>query len=99
MGQRDAAGGQKTGHAVIPGLAVDVGTIIIDGVESLKRRPGLIGLLPEIVVKQVFPRGRVNSRGLGDDPVEVKNRGVEPAQLQYGLVWHVMETILLTAIS
>ena len=89
MGQRDAAGGQKTGYAVVPWLAVHVGAIIIDGVESVKRLPGLPCLRPEIIIKQVFPRGRMNRRSPGDNSVEVKNRGIESAQFQYGLIRHV----------
>ena len=99
MGQRDAAGGQKTGDAVIPGLAVDVCAIVFDGIEGVKRLPGLFGLRPEIIIEQVFPRGSMNGRGLGDDPVEVKNRGVETAQLQYPLIHHVAKTNPFSGLS
>ena len=76
VGQFDAAAGQKRPDAVFTLLAVDVFQVVVDRVERDELLAGLFGPLLEEGVEHDLPRLGVDTRGVGQDAVEIEQAGV-----------------------
>src|SRR5205823_5832512 len=74
-GQLDPARGEERLDALVPGLAVDVLVVVLDGVEGDELLTGSRRALLQVGVEHLLPRGRVNLGRLGEHPVEVEQAG------------------------
>jgi len=72
FGQLDAAGGQERTSAVRSRLAVHVGVVVADGVESDERSAGAAGPGLQIAVEHLLPRGGMHLRCFGQDTIEIE---------------------------
>ncbi len=83
-GQRNTAGLQEAGDAVVAPLAVDVPDIVRPDVEGLEGLPMLRRPVEEELVEERLPRLRVHRRSLRDDPVEIEEERVVPREHPVG---------------
>src|SRR5690348_179606 len=78
LGQLDAAGLQEGPGAVLPGLAVHVGVVLVVRVERDELGSGALGAGAEEFVEHLLPRRRVHHRRLGDHAVHIEQAGLNP---------------------
>jgi len=80
FGKLDPARGEEGAHAVITGLAVDVGAVVGHRVEGDERLAPPLRPLAQERVEQLLPRLRVHARSLSENAVEVEQAAPNPAR-------------------
>ena len=74
-----AASGEKASDAVVARSPIDIVEVVVFDIERLKGQTTLLRPPLQERIKNRFPRGRVDTRCVGQHAVEIEDRGVEVA--------------------